>query len=245
MARQSRPAISIALISLALVLAACQHATVPAPVAPSALVGGLTARLKTEADELATSGAWDRAVVKYRVALSEAPADVSIRYGLAVALSHVDEHAEAGEHFAVVVSRGAPESSEVRVARDWLASAGFDGAAVAVRDATELRGDTKGRVTGAVQWQEIDPHAQLVRVRISLAGADPANRDVEMTREFTVGRAYDFRRVPPGAYVVTADVAGTRLWEQKVTVADGTTVLDLTERNSLVSPAELHLAAGD
>lgn len=102
---------------------------------------------------------------------------------------------------------------------------------------------SNGRITGTVQWQQIDPHGQLVRVRISLAGADLANRDVALSRGFMIGRAYELRSVPAGAYVLTAEGAGTRMWEQKINVtAGGTTALGLTERNSLVSPAELRLA---
>ena len=56
---------------------------------------------------------------------------------------------------------------------------------------------------------------------------------------FKLGWGYDFKNLAPGTYRITAENAGTRMWELKVSVAAGKdTVLDLTEANSLVTPKD-------
>lgn len=94
----------------------------------------------------------------------------------------------------------------------------------------------KGKVLGKLRWQEIDPRNKLVRIHISLTGDDVETRDVRLGRDFMLGRVYEFRDVPPGAYRLVAAAGGTTMWDMKVQVsADKDVVMDLTNGNSSVS----------
>ena len=109
---------------LGLTVAGCQRAPALAPAASVEIVGSDTVRLKAEGDELMKQQQYEQAIVKYQAALAQAPTDVSIRFALAVALSHTSHRDETIEHFRFVAQRGAPGSVEVRTAREWLATAG-------------------------------------------------------------------------------------------------------------------------
>ena len=95
-------------------------------------------------------------------------------------------------------------------------------------------------MVGKLLWGGIDPHDNLVRRTVTITGEDDAKRDVTLRRaNFKLGRGYDFKNVPPGTYRVVGENNGTRMWEQKVTVAPGKdTVFDLTDANSLVTPKD-------
>jgi hypothetical protein len=224
-------------------LAGCQQAP---PPAPTAAVGPLTSQLKAEGDALAAKGDYEGAVVKYMAAVNQAPNDVALRFALGVALSHLDRRDETIEHFRFVASRGAPGSPEVAMARDWLAKAGaLDGSVPVARPAETPKPDaaaapTKGRLIGKLLWGGYDPRDHLVRVSVMVAGEDDATRDVQRQgTNFKLGWGYDFGNLPPGTYRVIAEHAGTRMWEQKITVAPGKdTVLDLTDSNALVTPKD-------
>jgi tetratricopeptide (TPR) repeat protein len=234
-------------IVLGLAAAGCQGSQAPAPATqapPVEQVGPRTARLKAEGDALMVQQEYERAAVKYQAALNEAPGDIAIRYALAVALSYLPRREETIEHFRIVMQRGAPGSPEVRAAREWLLSAGALGAAgqtsAAAREGappiTAAQAAGHGQVFGKLAWRGIDPRDKLVRVRVSLTGDDLHNRDVTLGREFRLGRVYEIRNVPPGAYRLVAEVAGTTMWDVKVDVpADKQTTVDLTEGNSAVA----------
>lgn len=236
-------ALVVLLALLGFVVAGCQGSQAPAPAAAVQPVGSLTARLRAEADTLMLQQEFDRAVVKYQAALNEAPNDVAIRFSLAVALSYLPRREETIEQFRIVMLRGVPGSAEVKAAREWLANAGALGEG---EQATDKPADTattsetsaagKGKVFGKISWRGIEPRDKLVRVSISLTGDDVQTRDVRLGREYRIGRVYEIRDVPPGAYRLVAQVAGTTMWDLKVEVpADKQTTLDLTEGNSSVS----------
>ena len=232
--------------AFALVLAGgCQQPQPPAPAAGAPTKGPLTAQLKAEGDALMARGDYERAVVKYLAAVNQEPKDVSLRFALGVALSNLDRREETIEQFRFVAINGAPGSNEVKLAREWLAKAGaLDGAVPEGRQEakpdTAASGPPKGKLAGKLQWGGIDPRDHLVRITVAIAGEDDANRDVRMQgSNFKLGWGYDFKNLPPGAYRITAENAGTRMWELKVSVAPGKeTVLDLTEANSLVTPKD-------
>ncbi|HBH04265.1 MAG TPA: hypothetical protein DDZ42_20525 [Candidatus Rokubacteria bacterium] len=233
--------------AFALVLAGgCQQPQPPAPAAGAPTKGPLTAQLKAEGDALMARGDYERAVVKYLAAVNQEPKDVSLRFALGVALSNLDRREETIEQFRFVAINGAPGSNEVKLAREWLAKAGaLDGAVPEGRqeakpDTATASGPPKGRLAGRLQWGGIEPRDHLVRITVAIAGEDDANRDVRMQgSNFKLGWGYDFKNLPPGAYRITAENAGTRMWELKVSVAPGKeTVLDLTEANSLVTPKD-------
>jgi tetratricopeptide (TPR) repeat protein len=228
---------------LGLAIAGCQRAPALAPAPSGEILGSLTERLRAEGDALMKQQRYEEAAVKYQAALNEVPSDIRIRFALAVALSYLPRREETIEHFRIVVRRGAPGSVEVATAREWLASAGVretGGAstAPAARDsAAEAEAAARqGKVRGKLSWRAIDPRDKLVRVNVSLTGDDVGTRDVKLGRNFMLGRGYEFRDVPPGAYRLVAEVAGTTMWNLKVEVpAAGPTTLDLTESNSAVS----------
>ena len=242
----------IAALTIAgLAVAGCQGSQPSVPAAgASQQVGALTAKLKAEGDELMTQQEYDKAAVKFQAALNEAPADISIRFALATALSYLPRREEAVEQFRIVMQRAAPGSPEGRAAREWLATAGElgEGEAAAAPAATAAAqvpsnqgpatapGVKKGKVAGKINWQGIEPRAKMVRVNISLTGEDGETRDVKLGREFKIGRGYEFRDVPQGSYRLVAEAGGTTMWDLKVQVpGERDTALDLTEGNAVVT----------
>jgi hypothetical protein len=227
-------------VALGLTLAGCQRAPAPAPAAsaPAETVGSLTERLKSEGDQLLKQGRYDEAALKYQSALNEAPSDVPIRFGLAVALSHnPSRRAETVEHFRIVMQRGTPGSTEVKTASEWLASAGELGEstpAVAESAPSQAPDPKKGRVLGKIRWNDIEPYKKRIAIKVSLIGDDVETRDVRMERpDFKIGWGYEFRNVPPGAYRLVAEAGGTPMWDLKLEVpAEKDTTLDLNESNA-------------
>jgi hypothetical protein len=227
---------------LALAIAGCQRAPAPSASAstPVETVGSLTERLKSEGDVLMTQQRYEEAAVKYQAALNQAPDDIAIRYALAVALSHTSQREETVTQFRLVVQRGTPGSPEVKAAREWLAKAGEIDAsqpAVAGSDSPESADPKKGRVYGKIRWNDITPQQKRVAITVNLIGDAVETRDVRMGRpDFKIGRNYEFRNVPPGAYRLVAEAAGTPMWDLKVEVAaEKLTTLDLTEGNASVA----------
>jgi tetratricopeptide (TPR) repeat protein len=230
---------------LGVTLAGCQRAPALAPAASVEIVGSLTSRLKAEGDELLKQGQYEQAAVKYQAALNQAPNDVPIRFGLAVALSNTNRREETVEHFRFVLQHGTPGSAEVNAAREWLAGAReLEGAepsttAAAPSETTPLAAPDpkKGHVLGKIAWGDIEPRTKMVRVNVSLIGDEAETREVRMARpDFKIGKGYEFRNVPPGAYRLLAEVGGTPMWDLKVVVpAEKDTTLDLTDGNASVA----------
>jgi hypothetical protein len=229
----------IAALAMLLGLAAgCQRGPSPPAATP---VGSMTADLKAQGDALARQGQHAQAAVKYLAALNQEPGSIPIRFALAVALSNLEgRRQETAEHFKVVMAQGTPGSDEVRLARQWLTAAGeLEGSAPrseATASPQESEPD-KGRVRGRIQWQAIDPRNERIEIAVGLEGEDNSNKF--RRPDFKIGRVYEFRNVPPGAYRLIAENSGTRMWEHRVTVEAGKeTVLDLTESNAAVSPKD-------
>ena len=235
----------VSAVAALVLLGGCQQSA-PAPPGAATPVGSLTTQLKAAGDALATKGDYEAAVVKYLAAVNQEPNDVALRFALAVALSHLDRRDEAIEHFKFVASRGVAWSAEVTVAREWLAKAGaLDGSIPPPRQEPSAQEATtpspsKGRLIGKLRWGGVDPRDNLVRLTVTITGEDDANPDVTLRgTNFKLGWGYDFKNVPPGTYRVVGENSGTRMWEQKVTVAPGKdTVFDLTDGNSLVTPKD-------
>jgi hypothetical protein len=185
--------------------------------------------------------------VKYQAALNEAPADISIRYALAVALSYLPARRdEAVEQFRMVLQRGTPGSPEVNGAREWLASAReLEGSESSARTSAsaapststaEIPDPKKGHVLGKIVWGDIEPRTKMVRVNVSLVGDEVETRDVRLSRpDFKIGKGYEFKNVPPGAYRVVGEIGGASVWDVKVAVAaEKDTTLDLNQSNASV-----------
>jgi hypothetical protein len=91
-------------------------------------------------------------------------------------------------------------------------------------------------VLGQIRWQDITPQKKMVRVNVNLIGEEGETRDVRLGREFKIGRVYEFREVPPGAYRLVAEVGGTPMWDMKVVVqGQKENTFDLTDGNAAVA----------
>ena len=162
--------------------------------------------------------------------------NLEARYRLGVTASYLDLLDEAKAAFQWVVAHGAPSSSEVQVARDWLARA--SGAEVRAttpaKAEEELRPDRaniSGKVLGEAEGGSVKP---LVRQQILLRGAPntPVKDEWHLLRTEPDG-GYRFSNVPPGDYMITDRVAGPPVWRLKVTLKAGDkAVLDLNPQNT-------------
>ena len=202
--------------------------------APSAFPSGV--ELAKQAEGLAELGDYEGARELYHEALVAAPEDVSLWYALGVTLSRLNQRQETEEAFGYVVTRGNPDSEEVRVARDWLVSAGvlarpavFTTADVtaAVADGADAKAAMKGKVT----WgSERNP----MKVRILVHGLSGAAEGKRFNTRVTLGQAYRFEHLPAGSYrLIGRAENGALLWDQRIDVEDGKEIaLDLTRENS-------------
>ncbi len=194
-----------------------------APPAPSLL---------QQADALAALGDYERAAEKYRAAVEREPDDVSLRFALGSALSHVGRQEETVEQFRLVVMRGDPGLAEVQTARRWLVRAGVLAEPVVFASSMAAGGAVpKGRVTGKTEGGSD-------QVKIALHGDEESNKDVAFDTSVKAGEPYEFEQVPPGTYRLTARVSETQVREHKITVEPGTeTVFDLTGGSAVASNA--------
>ena len=210
-----------------------------APVEPRPLASAPS--LVLEADQLAALGQYGEAAEKYRAAVERDPDSASLRFALGTALSHVGRQEETVEQFRWVVTRGAPGSPEVEVARRWLTNAGVlarevnfalpgsdqeaspQAAAPAppARQGSVAVGTVKGRTALRGQPREII---------LVLGSTDDAKKNMAFTKTVKLGEPFRFDNVPPGTYRLTVEDSenDTWLWDLVVTVAPGKdTVLNL------------------
>lgn len=236
---------------LVALLLGCQQS--PAPGPQQAPLGSLTAKLRAEGDRLAAGGDYAGAVVKYEAAVSQERGDSALWFALGVALSHLDRRDETVEAFSRVLDLGTAESDEVRLARGWLVRAGVLAEAVsfapsAVRESSEPTKASYHGPTGSLEvrtgWEGLGPKSRL-STSIALSGGDGA-ASWNFSRQVKLGESSVFEKVPPGTYRVTARSGATQLWEQSVTITEGSqTTLDLSPANSLVSPDEFPVRSPD
>ncbi len=204
-----------------------------APLGPS---------LGLQADELAALGDYEAAVPKYRAALEREPEDVSLRFALGAALSHLGRRQETAEQFQWVVRMGNPASSEVEVARRWLVRDGLlaERSPLAPPTAAIPGAVPPGKVKGRMVWKGAGPQSE---VNLALRGEEESNNEVAFDTSVRLGEPYEFDPVPPGNYRLTARISGTTLWDRKVVVEPGQeTVLDQTGGDSAVSSEESPIA---
>jgi tetratricopeptide (TPR) repeat protein len=227
-------------------LAACQQTPAPGVVrTPEAPPGPMTRQLKEAGDALLAKGEYAAAALKFQQALNQEPADLALRFGLGTALSYLDRRDETAQQFQWVVSRGRPDSEEVRLARRWLVRAGYPVETLSVQpagvDRKAERGTavSKSKVKGRTEWPGVDPRERMIPLRITLAGEEMGNRDVTISRRFRLGKPYELWNVPPGKFRLTARAGGTTLWDRSVAVEAGQdTILDLTSASSPISPRD-------
>jgi len=232
------------LVAIALLLG-CQQS--PAPGPPKPPVGSLTLQLKQEGDSLAARGEYEAAAVKYQAAVNQEPEDVSLRFALGTALSHLGRRQETIEQFRWVVARGDPQSPEFRAALQWLVSAGEMAERVASSPARSPASSagapsgSAGKVKGRTGWEAVDPkEAEARTVLVYLLGDEASNRGTEFHTYSKLGQPFEIDKVAPGTYRLIAQVSGEPVWDQTVTVGPGEeVVLDLTRPNSLIPSGAL------
>ena len=211
----------------------------PPKVPPTAVVGGA-------ADQLMERGEYARAADKYQEAVALSPDDMSLRYLLGTAYSHLGKRREAAEQFQWVVNRGDATQEYYRGARKWLVSAGLlqDRTASGGIDASlegQAQEPTKGKIGGPLDWPGVDSRERLINVRVTLTGEDEGTKSVSLSRPFRLGDRYEFRDLTPGKYRLVAKsedgAPAMELWDQRVTVEAGqVTQMPLTASNSKVGP---------
>ena len=228
----------LGLVTLLALLLGCQQSPAPGPEKGS--LGPSSVQLREEADALAARGEYAAAVAKYQAAVNREPDDVSLRFALGTALSHLGRRQETVEQFRVVISRGNPNSPEFQAAQRWLVRAGelAERAAVPRAASLEQEASPAAPVTPAPASPSATPQSGTVKVRTE---PRPGTREVRLLLrdlrepfglEGTVkpGEAFEFANVSPGNYRLTAEdrETGAEIWSQEVTVTAGQElVLDL------------------
>jgi len=235
------------LVALGLIVG-CQQAPAPRQSAETPQVSP-AAVMRGEADQLMERGEYDKAAGKYQEAVALAPDDMSLRYLLGTAYSHLGRRREAAEQFQWVVNRGNPTEEHYRAARKWLVSAGLlpDGRGVSTGTdaavASQAQDPTRGKVGGPLEWPGVNSRERLIKVRVTLTGEDAATKSVNLSRPFRLGERYEFGDLAPGKYRLVAKAEdgapAMELWDQAVTVEAGqVTQLPLSAGNSKVTAAQ-------
>ncbi len=171
-------------------------------------------------------GAWK----VYYDALRVEPDDLSLWYGLGRTLSRLNRRNETQEIFEYVVSRGDPDSEEVKHARQWLVGAGLlaEPAAPAVPAAPRSRTETWATVRGKVTWGRLEPPREIFLVVQGLDKDGPRSH-----ARVPLGQSYQFGRLPAGTYHLIGGAETGWLWDLRFTVEAGQElVLDLSRHNS-------------
>lgn len=183
---------------------------------------------------------WPAAITAYRKAVDRDPAGVKPRYGLGVALSHLDRADEAAGAFEWVVEHAAAAAEEARLARQWLAArSGAASPAVTARPEEDEHG-LLGRLEGRTEWRDLDPERPKPTLQLLLESDDPAPIGRRYWARTRLNDRYEFPRVAPGRYRLVAQVGPVRLWEARAVVREGQpTVLDLTTATSIAPPDAL------
>src|SRR6266536_5472628 len=174
----------------------------PPKVPPAAIVRGA-------ADQLMERGEYAKAADKYQEAVALAPDDMSLRYLLGTAFSHLGKRREAAEQFQWVVNRGDATLEYYPAARKWLVSAGLlqDGRNANGIDASlegQAQEPTKGKIGGPIDRPGVNSRERLINVRVTLTGADDSTKSVSLSRPFRLGERYEFRDLAPGKYRLVA-----------------------------------------
>jgi len=222
--------LAVALLGL-LVLAgaACQSPTAPPPAHVELGAAGRAAAALE-------AGRYAEAVDLFREALAPAPANVALRYGLAVALSYTDRGAAIREFQWVMAS--APRDSQERVeSQAWLARAGALPASPPPRrpDEPERQAGTavlRGRAIFADGAAKSQP---MGRLQLFLVGQPDSPTKAERYNLRTDENGeFRFPSVPPGPYMLTNRLAGQPIWRLRVELkAAEEKQLDLNSGNSV------------
>ena len=224
---------AIALIGLlALSGVACQSRVSPPP--PRAEEGPATrARAALELQR------YPEAAELFQQALERTPESVSLRYGLAVALSYVDR-AAAGREFQWVLATARPGSPEASESRQWLARAGLlpRGPSAPVGSTQAERQVGHAVLTGRALFAENGGKAEpMRRLQLFLVGQpDSPTKEERYNLRTAEDGSFTFPSVVPGSYMITNRVAGQPIWRLRVELQPGEEKqLDLMNDNSVAA----------
>jgi tetratricopeptide (TPR) repeat protein len=205
--------------------------TSPPPSGPAAT----TQDVEADAMAAVSRGDWTTAADLLRRALGQNPTSAKLHYNLGVAASYVGPRDDAIREFQWIIANLAPELSEAQEARRWLTEAGVlarpteTAAAVPEQTSEPTPGDSG--VRGQVLWAEGRPTARVQLFLKGVPNSPNANQQWVMRTDDS-GR-FEFKRIPPGTYMLTNKVAGSPTWRLRVKLAPGEiTSLDLGEDNS-------------
>ncbi len=185
---------------------------------------------REQAETLIIRGDLEGAWKVYYDALRVEPDDLRLWYGLGRTLSRLNRRKETQEIFQYVVSRGDPDSEEVKHARQWLVGAGLlaEPAAPTVPAAPRSRAEAWATVRGKVTWGKLEPPREVFLV---VQGLDKDGSRSHARVPF--GQSYQFDRLPAGAYHLIGGPETEWLWDLRFTVEAGQElVLDLSRDNS-------------
>ena len=220
-------------LALAVLMVGCEQAPRSAarPVATQSVD-----ELRAVGDDRLASRDWKGAAEIYRRGLAMRPDSPPFRYGLAIALSHLDRTDEAAQAFTWIVEHGSPDDDSVRVARAWLASVvPSPGGPVSERAAS---GDPSGSgvVRGRTEWSSLAP-GMTAGLQILLEG-DDGNRGRRYWARTRLNEPYEISGVVPGHYRLKAQVGPIRLWETSVDITpERPAIVDLTSATA-IAPAD-------
>jgi len=215
---------------LVLAGAACQSPTAPPPARVELDAAG-------RAGAALEAGRYAEAVGLFREALAPAPANVALRYGLAVALSYTDRGAAIRE-FQWVMVNARPGSQEQAEAQAWLSRAGALPAAPATSSESaepERRGGRavlRGRALFADAGAQPEP---MPRLQLFLVG-EPGSptKDARYNLRTSEDGSFKFPNVPAGSYMLTNRLAGQPIWRLRVELKPAEEKqLDLNSGNSV------------
>jgi tetratricopeptide (TPR) repeat protein len=200
--------------------------------------------LQADAHQRLEGGDYEGALRAYQDALRVDSSNLTLRYHVGVALSHLNRREEAIAAFRWVVDYGAPGSPEARIARQWLSDAGvpvgrpeFSPLPAVERAGAE---SPAGGLRGRTEWTRLDPKHTIPELQILLDGNEPSTQGRRYWTRVPLNSLYGFSNIKPGRYRLLAQVGMTRLWDLVVTVKEGeTAVVDLTPPASVAPPTAL------
>jgi hypothetical protein len=224
----SRCAAAFVTVALIALLGGCQRTAPPAPA--------VAADPETLAVSALERGDYTGAAALYGKALVLRPESVSAHYGLGVATSNLNLREDTIREFQWVIGRGAPGSTEVAAARNWLIAAGVLRAPVAADRpaAAETDRGWSGSIEGRAYTRGAEQSQPVARMQLHLVGQPdgPTKEQRQVLRTDREGW-FKFTNVVPGAYMLTDVVAGKPRWRLKIEVSANSTLrLDLTPGNS-------------
>ena len=176
------------------------------------------------ADAALQAGDYARAAPLYRQALSKAPDQLTLHYGLAVAATHVGLNAEAIREFGWVLQHGVPGEPETDNARRWLTSVGALPRTPKLHSSTpstEVSAAATARVEGRVAPVD-GKHGPVKRLQLFLI-EQPSRVHHYPVRTDEDGR-FQFPTVAPGVYKLSDRITGPPTWRLRVETKPGQVV---------------------